>query len=380
VATSLPNVPLGEFLIEAYFTRSKAIPSLSLALPFIVPILSRHPWVQWTLYPWKAIVVFPCKYDSPFLTLVFSLYGAAFHLDPHFRMSEVESIENIVNAINIVILGVVSLVSAALIWRFHPYLHSRLGKSACVLICLLLVRLIVTLRFQLASPGVCSVWIQLRGSITPFLITAVNFWSVSELFLGIQYRSSRLEVRQRAKWIWHGGIQILNCLCGCLMAWSLHGELDAQNYCILVRDNQKVLMIIGGLTILCTMIHIAQCAVILMHRTTFIFISGVRRMILGAVLSMVLLDITTLVMFVDAALSTWRSWKGIYFNVLIIWNTGNSLCAFVYFINMRRKSAKECFTESSTRDPESAPRSRIPGSQKLVSDLGSQDSQGKCGP
>jgi magnesium-transporting ATPase (P-type) len=182
----------------------------------------------------------------------------------------------------------------------------------------------------------------------------------TELFIGIHYGQRGAAAKKKAKYIWHSGLQLLNIIAMIMIGSITSGTLDERHYCILSRSKKISMTIIGGVTLICVCFTLAQCVMMLRSRSAFTNMKEIRQLFKGMIVSMVLLNSCTIVVFLESALVPWEEWKNVYFTLLVFWNTSNTLWVIGYLLHVQQKSTKSATSHAGGASQVKSSYSQVP--------------------
>jgi FlaA1/EpsC-like NDP-sugar epimerase len=144
------------------------------------------------------------------------------------------------------------------------------------------------------------------------------------------------------------------------------GAINEHGICFLLRNKKVPITYVGVVNILCAIMILTQCVTMLRNQSTFTNMSEIQKLFKRMILSNILLHSFTLMVFAENALFAFQDWKSVYFTVIVVWNTANTLWVIGYMIYTQKnshKKARSLFTGSEGRSNFSASISG-PGTSK----------------
>ncbi|KAI9179069.1 hypothetical protein H9P43_005731 [Blastocladiella emersonii ATCC 22665] len=281
--------------------------------------------------------------------------------------------QDITDVFHGVLLGI---TSAYFVWAWlnrHTYGASRLGKMSLLVTVLVCLRLLSSIRLESSSPSACYFWILMRSTISLFGIFSVNIFFQTELFINLAIKTTSHASKMRWRYLIHGVTQLINVVNVIQYLTIMSAFTNGKGFCGL---DERDVVPLTVLTILSFGICLIQNVAVLLSNSTFTAMTQVARLFRITTISTVLLCVWVVYIHLDSLYLEWADWKSVYFTVMLVWMSCNSLLASNFLVSLRIKSQRDT-TQVSAVSTASRTATGVPNHRaSVVSAKGAQSENG----
>ncbi|KAJ3356586.1 camp-dependent protein kinase catalytic subunit [Allomyces javanicus] len=183
----------------------------------------------------------------------------------------------------------------------------------------------------------CYIWILCRSTISLFGIFALNLFYQTQMFVSLALGHLPPAQKHRTRRALHAVMQTLNLANVVQYLTVMHARTNAAGYCALVEDDVVPLTVLTILSFGCMLV---MNVALLANRTAFTAMREVSRLFRGIAASCTLLCIWVTLIHLDSLYLPWADWKSVYFTVMLVWMSVNSLLINNYLIRAKLKATR----------------------------------------
>ncbi|KAJ3356588.1 hypothetical protein GGF32_001434 [Allomyces javanicus] len=217
------------------------------------------------------------------------------------------------------------------------YAQAMMARMALIIVLLISLRLLTSIRLESGSSASCYIWILCRSTISLFGIFALNLFYQTQMFVSLALGHLPAAQKHRTRRALHAVMQTLNLANVVQYLTVMHARTNAAGYCALVEDDVVPLTVLTILSFGCMLV---MNVALLVNRTAFTAMREVSRLFRGIAASCTLLCLWVTLIHLDSLYLPWADWKSVYFTVMLVWMSVNSLLINNYLIRAKLKATR----------------------------------------